>query len=187
MIVLALGIALFTVFHLVPVVPGAEGELRKKIGDTLYRPVYILGSLFGLMLIVVGWRASPFVAVYEPAWWGRFVNFGLTAIAFICLGTFAFRGYLRQVLRYPLAIGVMFWAVGHLFANGDLASLILFGGFLLYGALHLILGLRSGLRPSAEVRNGHDLLAIFFGLALYGVMTQLHPIVTGVPVFDLGS
>lgn len=39
------------------------------------------------------------------------------------------RGIYR-ITRYPLLTGVAIWAVVHLLFNGDLASLIFFGGFL---------------------------------------------------------
>ena len=84
-----------------------------------------------------------------------------------------------------MAIAVIFWACGHLLANGDLASVILFGGFLIYAFAHLVIGTLNGVRPSPEVRNGHDLISILIGIALYGVMAQLHGALIGVPVFNL--
>ncbi len=84
-----------------------------------------------------------------------------------------------------MAIGAIFWSVGHLLANGDLASLILFGGFLVYAVVHIVLGTMNGVRPTPEVRGGHDLLSILAGIALYGVMAQLHGALIGVPVFAL--
>lgn len=70
------------------------------------------------------------MALYDPPGWGWYVNYVLTFIAFLCVGVFLFRGGYRQRLRFPMAIATVFWATGHLFANGDLASLILFGGLL---------------------------------------------------------
>jgi uncharacterized membrane protein len=185
MILLALGVLLFGLVHLIPAFPVAKERIKKRLGEKAYGPVFGALSIIPLVLIVVGWRMSPFIPVYEPPENGRYINFVLTALAFIALGVFIFRGKLRQILRFPLAIGVILWAMGHLFANGDLASVILFGGLLIYGLVHLLAGLANGLRPSPEVRNGHDMLAILIGLALYGVMTQLHPIFAGVPILVL--
>lgn len=185
MIVLAFGVVLFAVLHLIPAVPGLKARLKAQSGERLYGPLYGAASLAALVVIVLGWRASPFVPAYEPPAWGAHANYLFTLVAFIGLGTFLFRGRLRQVLRFPLGFGVMFWATGHLFANGDARSLILFGGMLLYALAHVGLGFANGVRPSPEVRGGHDLLGIFSGIALYGVMSQLHVIVIGVPVFPL--
>jgi hypothetical protein len=84
-----------------------------------------------------------------------------------------------------MAIATVFWAAGHLFANGDLASLIFFGGLLAGSVVHVAVALANGIRPTPEVRAGHNGLSLIFGAALYGIMTQLHPAIIGVPIFAL--
>ena len=185
MIVLALGIVLFTVVHLIPALPTVKARIKTRIGEGAYGPIYGLASIVALALIVFGWRAAPFVALYDPAHWGRYMNFGLTFLGFLCLGIFLFRGSLRQTLRFPMGIAVLLWGTGHLFANGDAAGLLLFGGFMVYAVLHIGLGLAQDVRPSPEVRGGHDLMSLMAGLALYGVMTQAHPLLTGHPILRL--
>ena len=186
MILLALGVLLTSLLHIVAAVPSLKARLKGAVGERAYGPVFGIASLVGIAIIVLGWRASDFVFVYDPPEWGRHANFGLTLIAFICLGIFIFRGSLRQKLRFPMAFAAIFWAAGHLLANGDLASIILFGGFLAYALAHLAIGLANGVRPSPDVRAGHDLLSVLIGIALYGVMAQLHGALIGVPVFQIG-
>ena len=185
MIVLALGVILTALLHLVAAVPSLKARIKASVGERAYGPVFGIASLVGIIIIVLGWRMSEFVPVYDPPEWGKHANFAFTLVAFICLGIFLFRGSLRQRLRFPLAIGVIFWAIGHLFANGDMASIILFGGFLIYAIAHFALGVANGVRPSPDVRGGHDLISVVIGVALYGVMTQLHMALIGVPVFQL--
>jgi len=84
-----------------------------------------------------------------------------------------------------MAFAAIFWAIGHLLANGDLASIILFGGFLIYAVLHIILGPANGVRPPPGVRDGHNLLSVLAGVALYGVNTQLPMALIGGPVVQL--
>lgn len=185
MILLAFGVLITSLLHLVAAVPSLKARVKARIGEKAYGPVFGLASLLGVVIIVLGWRLSDFVPVYDPPEWGRHANFLFTCIAFICLGSFIFRGKLRQRLRFPMAVGVMFWATGHLLANGDLASLILFGGLFLYAATHFVIASANGIRPSPEVRKGHDLMAVVIGIALYSVMAQLHGVLIGVPVFSL--
>ena len=185
MIVLGLGVLLFAVLHLVPALPDLKAAMVARTGQAAYGPLFGFSSIIALVLIVVGWRMSPFVPVYTPAAWGRYANFGLTLIAFLCLGVFLFRGRLRQSLRFLMGIAVLLWGSGHLLANGDERGLILFIGMMIYAALHIGIGLANGSRPSADVRNGHDLLSLMAGLALYGVMTQLHPVLIGVSIMPL--
>ena len=156
------------------------------MGDRAYGPLFGIASIIGIVIIVLGWRASDFIFVYDPPEWGRHANFLLTLIAFICLGIFIFRGSLRQKLRFPMAFAAIFWATGHLLANGDMASIILFGGFLAYAVAHIVIGVMNGVRPSPEVRGGHDLLSVVMGIALYGVMAQLHGALIGVQLVQLG-
>ena len=186
MILLAFGVLFTALLHLVAAIPSLKARLKAAVGERAYGPVFGIASLVGIAIIVLGWRASDFVFVYDPPEWGRHANYLLTLIAFICLGIFIFRGSLRQTLRFPMAFAAIFWATGHLLANGDLASIILFGGFLAYALAHLAIGLANGVRPSPEVRAGHNLLSVLIGIALYGVMVQIHGAVIGVPVFQLG-
>lgn len=185
MIVLALGVLVTSLLHLVAAMPALKSRFKVMVGARAYGPIFGIASLLGIAIIIAGWRLSDFVPVYDPPAWGRPANFLLTLIGFICLGIFVFRGELRQRLRFPMAAGVIFWSIGHLLANGDLASLILFGGFLAYAVAHIATATANGIRPSPEVRGGHDLLSILIGVALYGVMAQLHGALIGVPVFRL--
>lgn len=185
MIVLAAGVLLFVLLHGVAAVPRCKSYVKSRTGEKWYGPAFGLASLFAIAVIVLGWRSSSFVAVYEPRLWGWYVNYALTFIGFLCLGIFLFRGSYRQRLRFPMAIATVFWAVGHLFANGDLASLILFGGLLLGSVAHMAVAMANGIRPTPEVRVGHNGLSLIFGAALYGIMTQLHPAIIGVPIFAI--
>lgn len=185
MIVLAFGVVLFAVLHLVPANPGWKAAMKERTGDGAYGVVYGLLSVAAIGLIVLGWRLADFVPVYEPPYWGRHANFGLTLVAFLFLGIFLCRGRWRQKVRYPMGLAVVFWAGGHLLANGDRASVVLFGGLLAYALAHMAIAFTNGIRPTPEVRGGHDLLSLVAGLALYGVMSQLHAVLIGVPVWTL--
>lgn len=183
--VLAFGVVALAAVHLVPAVPRFKHRLKASIGESAYGPVFGLASLAALAIMVLGWWMADFVAVYDPPDWGRYANFILTAVAFVCFGVFLFRGSLRQRLRFPMGLAAIFWGLGHLLANGDVASLILFGGLLAYAAAHIVIGMMHGARPSPDVRAGHDLLSVVSGIALYAMMAQAHGILIGVPVFAL--
>ena len=163
MILLALGVILMSALHLVPAVPGLKARVETVVGERAYGPAFGLASLAALAFVVIGWRLSAFVPVYDPPAWGAHANFAATFVGFLCLGIFLFRGTLRQMLRFPMGLAVIFWAGGHLMANGDLASLILFGGLLLYSILHIAIAAGQETRPSPDIRKGHDLLSLFAG------------------------
>ena len=177
-------VALFAVIHLIPAFPPLKGRLKDRLGKA-YGMLFALGSIVSLVLIVLGWQMADRVQIYDPPTWGFRVNLALSFVAFLLIGVFLFRGKARQLLRLPLAMAVVLWATGHLLANGDQASIILFGGLLAYGATHLAAGFAQGFRPSPEVRQGHDVIALFVSVALYGVMIQMHQHVVGVALFSI--
>ena len=181
MALLAIAVIAFALIHLIAAVPPVKARVQQALGRS-YGLAFGIAATVALVLIVVGWQVAGDVAVYEPPMRARQATVGLLLLAFLSLAVFLFRGRLRQHLRFPLAIAVMLWGAGHLFANGDLASLILFGGLFAYGAAHLGLGVAYGVRPSPEVRSGHDVLSLIAGVALYVAMVQLHPVLIGVPV-----
>ncbi len=185
MILLAIGVVLFAAVHLIPAVPPVKAALKTSVGVRAFGTVFGILSVLTFALIVAGWRLSDTVIAYDVPSRGWIANFVFTLIAFQFLAIFLFRGKLRQMVRFPMAIAVMFWAIGHLLANGDVASIILFAGLLIYAVLHTALGLIYGVRPTPEVRSGHDILALLAGLALFAVMAQLHGVLIGVPVLTL--
>lgn len=185
-LLLFFAVALFAVIHLIPAFPSLKDWLKNRLGK-MYGMFFAVGSTLTLALIVLGWQMADRGSVYDPPDWGFRANLALSFLAFLLLGVFLFRGKARQVLRLPLAMGVVLWATGHLLANGDQASIILFGGMLVYASVHLVAGFVQGFRPSPEVRQGHDIIALFVSVALYGVMIQMHQHVIGVPLFSIGD
>ena len=55
-----------------------------------------------------------------------------------------------------MLVGIILWAIGDLFANGDLASLLLFGAFLAYAIVDLIAVIPRGDPAPAVVRPRSD-------------------------------
>ena len=62
---------------------------------------------------------------------------------------------------------------------------MMFGGFLAYAVAHIVIGTLNGVRPSPDVRGGHDLVSVLAVIALDGVLAQLHAALIRVPVFQL--
>jgi len=184
MIFLAVAVALFAFVHLIPALPGIKTRLQERFGAA-YGPLFGVAATLTLVLIVVAWSMTSFEPVYEPVKFGRHINMALSLIAFMFLGIFFFRGKLRQFFRFPFAIAVVFWATGHLIANGDQASIILFGGLLAYAVVFIILGLKNKLYPTLVVRDGHDVLSLVMGVAAYIAMVSLHEVIIGVPVIRI--
>jgi uncharacterized membrane protein len=96
-------------------------------------------------------------------------------------------GQIKAKLRHPFLVAIKLWALAHLIANGDLASIILFGSFLAYAIFDRIMLKRraaTGLVTVPEAGPArNDAIAVVGGLVLYVVfLVWLHPLLIGVPV-----
>ena len=135
MLSLILGVLIWAYSHLMKrVTPG----LRAKLGDGPGKGVATLLSVLALYLIVTGYRAADVIVVWSPPAFLQHINNLLMLIAVILLFMQANRGTLRSYLRHPMLTAVKTWALAHLLVNGDLASIILFGGMLAWAVVDVI-------------------------------------------------
>ena len=68
----------------------------------------------------------------------RHITMLLMLIALILLASFLFkRSHIAVITHHPMLWAVLLWSVGHLFANGSAADLVLFGAFLVWSAADL--------------------------------------------------
>ena len=81
-----------------------------------------------------------------------------------------------------MLIGILLWGIGHLLANGDLASVLLFASFVAYAVVDMALANAQGRVKQFEVKPVHDIMAVVGGTVVYAVFILLHPYIIGVPV-----
>ncbi|MGI9414273.1 MAG: NnrU family protein [Hyphomicrobiales bacterium] len=182
MTLLIVGLIIFFTIHLVPALTGLKRSLIGRLGENGYQGVFSLVSAVGLGLIIWGYTRADFVAAYDPPAWGRHATMLLVLPAFICLAAFNLKGRIKKTLRHPMLVGIILWGTGHLLANGDMASVLLFGSFVAYAVLDILLANAQGRVKTVEVTPVHDLYAVIGGVVVYGVVVLLHPYVIGVPV-----
>jgi uncharacterized membrane protein len=187
MTLLIIGIIVFLGFHLLPTATGLREQLVGRLGENGYRGLFSLLSLASLALLVYGFAKAPVAQVWSPPDWTRWVAIVLMLPAFIFLVAAYFPGRIKSALKHPFLVAVKTWALAHLIANGDLASIVLFGSFLAYAVYDRIT--LKGRQPTSliEVKGPakpqNDIIAVVLGTALYVVfMVWLHPLLIGVPV-----
>ena len=136
---LILGLVIFLGVHSTRIV--AEGWRRamvRRLGAGTSKGLYALVSLVGLALVVWGFglaRQQPH-QLWAPPFYLRHVTWLLTLVAFILLAAaYVPRNSIKARLHHPMVLAVMFWAVGHLLVNGNVAHVVLFGSFLVWAAL----------------------------------------------------
>ncbi len=182
MTILIIGIIVFFALHFVPSFPGIKQGLVDRMGLMGYRGFFSVLSTAGLALIVWGYWQSEFTPVYEPSPNARYITMACVLLAFVCLASANMQNHIRKALKHPMLVGIGLWALGHLIANGDLASIILFGAFLIYAVIDILAANAQGRVKVVEPKLTHDVIAIIAGLALYAVVLYLHPIVIGVAI-----
>jgi len=141
MLLLTAGLGLFIVPHFF-----REMQLRdalvSRLGEGAYKGLYSLLSLLGLGLIIYGKSRAEFIQIWTPLFDTRWVSL----------------------------VGVTLWALAHLWVNGDLASMLLFGGFGLWaGIKYCVLPSQPSIAP-----NRWDAAALVIGCAGYVVLVLFH-------------
>jgi uncharacterized membrane protein len=138
--------------------------------------------MIGLILIIIGKGRADFVPVWDPPNWGYPITQVAMLLALISFPAAYMPTNLKRFMRHPFLTGVALWALSHLLVNGDLASILLFGGFGAFALFDVCSANRRGAKKSdCKLPLYRDLLLIAVGLVIYGVMAALHPYLFGVP------
>jgi uncharacterized membrane protein len=186
MTILILGILVLIGIHFVPAFPDLRDSLMARLGRNGYRALFSVVSLLGLALVVWGFAKAPVVQIWAPPVWTRHLALLLMLPVFPLLFAAYLPGKIKAKVRHPMLAAIKFWALAHLIANGDLASIILFGSFLAYAVVDRILVKRRGgaelvLAVSEAEARRNDLISLGAGLALYvAFLFWLHPLLIGV-------
>ncbi len=127
-IILIVGVALWWLAHLfkrmAPARRAAMGDAGKGV---------VAGALvLSIVLMTLGYRGTGFVHVWAPPEFMMHVNNLLILVAIFMMTPAPKRGNLIAGMRHPMLTGFGLWAAAHLLVNGDLASILLFGGLLVW-------------------------------------------------------
>jgi len=188
---LLLGLLLFLGIHSISIfAPAARDRWAASMGANLWRALYSILSIIGFVLLIRGYAAARMdpVVLYVPPGWTRHVVMLLMLPVFVMLFAAYLPGRIRSALKHPMLVAVKLWAVAHLLANGMLADVLLFGGFLAWAVLDRIALKRRVQRPiaAAPASRWNDLAAVVLGLAAYAAFVfWLHRQLIGVPVLPV--
>ena len=188
--ILVVGLVVFLAPHVLTACRAARQRIIDRIGEGPYKGVYSLVSLIGVLLITWGfasYRATGWIDVWYPPPWTRHVTAALVWPAMICIVAAYSPGRIKTTLKHPMLVGVKLWALAHLISNGDLGSILLFGGILAWAVFDRISLKRRtdpGAPPIPVGGAKNDVIAVLGGTILYLLLGYLfHPYVIGVPAF----
>ena len=194
MIYMIAGLALFFGSHLYTTFRSRapERDIRARLGYGPYMGLYSLVAIAGIALIAIGYDAMrPAAIIWVPPVWTKHLNITIQLLAFIILfAAYTPTGHIKKTLKHPMLVGVKLWSAGHLLANGELNSIILFGSFLAYAVIDRIMLKRRGDNgPPADLtpKLMGDGLAVLIGGGFWlAMLLWLHPVLFGVPVLPEG-
>ncbi|MCB4769281.1 NnrU family protein [Ancylobacter sp. Lp-2] len=187
MLLMLAGLVLFLAVHVFTTFREARARLVARLGLLPYRAIYSLVSIAAVLMIAYGyaaWRAAGPAQLWEPPVAMRHIVLTLMLFSTIAIGAYLVPSHLRAWLKHPMLVGVKIWALAHILANGDAATLTLAGGILAWAVYDRIAVKRRGVPlPVAPKGWGGDVVAVLVGLVLYAALALwFHPYVVGVPV-----
>ena len=202
-----LALALFLAAHSIPARPAVRGRLVAAVGE---RPYLLLYSLLSLALLA--WLISAAVRAPTITLWPTTLGSYHLALALMLPASCLLVGGLASpnpfsislsrrpfdpdrpgivgLVRHSVLWGFALWAFVHAVANGDLVSLILFGGFLLFSLAGMkmvgrrrtraLAGKAASLQPTGRGWTAAQILVTFGGGTLFYLATLFgHPHLIG--------
>ena len=187
MALLILGLVLFLGIHTLTTFRETRAAMIGRLGEGGYKGLYSLVSAAGLVLIVWGfgsYRSGGYIQVWNPPQ-AIFQPIALVLLwfAFVALvAAYAPAGKIKSVLRHPMLVAVKAWALSHLLVNGDLGSMLLFGGLLAWAVYDRIALKRRGDMgaPPVDGFKLNDAIVVVIGTVAYVAMMWLHDSLIGV-------
>jgi uncharacterized membrane protein len=207
----------FLLTHAIPVRPPVRPWLVARLGAAGFGLAYSALSLAVLVWLFLATRAAPFVPIWHPPLWAGHVTLLAMVLACLALAFAAFRpnplsfaGSRNErfdprapgvvgVLRHPVLAALALWSAGHLAANGDLAHVLLFGGFAGFSLLGMRmidrrrrremgaeawerLAATAGAHRWDQGADAETLIRALAGLGLVLLLIAAHPWLAGIPV-----
>ena len=174
------GIIIFFGIHLVPLITKLRLFLKDRLGEGPYMGLYSIISLTGILLIIFGYESN---SNFQYSVNGKayvyakyFMLFALTLNIAAVMPT-----YIKKYTKHPMSLGIAIWAILHLLVNPDTTSIILFGSFLAYATVSVVVAeLRDSFSESVTPKMLYDIFAIVLGIALTFLAYNFHEYLSGV-------
>jgi uncharacterized membrane protein len=186
---LVAGLLLFFGVHSIAIVaPAWRDGMAARLGDASWKAIYALLSVIGFVMLVHGYglaNAEPTVLYTSPVWMRHVAALLMLPVFPLLLATYL-PGRIKAAVKHPMLTATKAWALAHLLVNGNVADVLLFGGFLAWAVLDRIAVGKRVVQRKPVVTGApsrmNDVLAVVGGLALYVVfILWAHQRFFGVP------
>ncbi|MEF3048163.1 NnrU family protein [Pseudotabrizicola sp. L79] len=172
MTLIILGVALWWAAHFFKRI---APEARARMGEAGKGAVAV-AIMLSVVLMVVGYHGVTHIDVWYPPSFLTHVNNLLMLLAFYFYAASGMKTAITRKVRHPQLTGFKTWAVAHLLVNGDLASILLFGGLLAWAVVEVIVINRAQpnwTRP-APVPVSKEIMAVVGAVVVTVVIMLIH-------------
>jgi uncharacterized membrane protein len=195
-----------------------------SLGEKRFMLAFSLGSVVAIVLLVLAWRGAETTFLWAAPAWLRWILAALMLPAFVlfmashkrnptAVGNKGLgeepRG-IQRVTRHPMLMSFALWGLVHVLGNGDSASLVFFGAFLVtavagmpsidaklarrHGAAWEGFAAKTSIIPFGAILAGRNRLVLseigwmppVVGFVLWAAMLHFHRSFFGVPALILG-
>jgi len=180
MTLLILGLLLWSFAHLFKrLMPAAREGMGEK-----GKGLVALGSLAGIVLMVIGYRMADGAVLWSRSPMLTGLNNLLMLVAIYIFAASGMKLGITRRLRHPMLAGVGIWALAHLLVNGDLESIILFGGLWAWAIVSVkMINTAQPVWDKPEPKPAKkEVMAVVGALIVYGAIVAVH-LLFGLQVF----
>jgi uncharacterized membrane protein len=177
-----LALTAFLLLHSVPALPTIRGRLTAALGLRLYLLVYSTTSVALLIWVLRAAWSTEYVELWQPGSRSAIANLVLSPLGLFLVtaglispnpASVSFMagdtaGAITTITRHPVLWGFLLWSIGHVAANGDMRSLLIFGGLGLFSAV----GIRVT-EKRARRRMGEDWLPVERSTSIFPLIALL--------------
>jgi uncharacterized membrane protein len=195
-----------------------------QLGEGRFMLAFSIGSVVSIVLLVLAWQNAETTFLWSAPAWLRWVLAILMLPAFVlfmashkrnptAVGNKGLgeepRG-IQRVTRHPMLMSFAIWALMHVIGNGDTASLVFFGAFLVtavagmpsidaklarrHGAAWEGFAAKTSILPFGAILAGRNRLVLaeigwmppVIGFVLWAALLHFHRGIFGVPALILG-
>ena len=153
---MTLALTAFFASHVVPARPAVRRSLQAHLGGVVYSVIYSAVSLAVLAWLIIAARNAPHIQLWDFELWQLWVPnivmpfvCGLIAFGIAAPNPFSIAGRgsagfipsrpgIAGIARHPLLLAITLWALAHMVPNGNLAHVLLFGLFAVFGIAGMV-------------------------------------------------
>lgn len=174
------GLGIFFGVHIIPFVKKFKFFLQTKLGENLYKGLFSLISLLGLLLIIFGYETSS-KFLYPPNETAYLYSKYLMFVSFTLLIAANMPTHIKKISKHPMSLGIGIWAVIHLSVSPHIDSIVLFGSFLIYSMISV--GISELVKDSADKtlhpKISFDVVSVSLGVLFTFLVIHFHEYLSG--------